>query len=256
MKKLSAIKRLILFSFLVNILFLADTTVLAQDRPGRHSNRGFWMELTEEQRDEIHIKVKEMHCDGMSKEDIEATIKSMVEGYGLQLPEDWEFRSHRYRGGFLKRFGKDLSEDQREAIREKMKEMRCADIPREEYRAEIRQMLEDYGLDIPEDWDSRERVGKGKRLRGLRVIRDQLTEEQRTSLRERVRTMREDGAKREEIRDTVKQMLDDYGVQLPEDGGKLGRGFFEKLMKDLTPEQRDAVKAKIREMREDRKSVV
>ncbi|MEF8874861.1 MAG: hypothetical protein V5A88_09380 [Candidatus Thermoplasmatota archaeon] len=64
-----------------------------------------------------------------------------------------------------------------------------------------------------------------------------LTEEQKEEIIDKVKSMREDGADRDEIRDTVIEMLEDYGVDVPEDMGegdrekhrrRRGRGDCEK----------------------------
>ncbi|MBS3817653.1 MAG: hypothetical protein KGY76_08840 [Candidatus Thermoplasmatota archaeon] len=52
-----------------------------------------------------------------------------------------------------------------------------------------------------------------------------LTEEQKEEIIDKVKSMREDGADRDEIRDTVIEMLEDYGVDVPED---MGEGSGEK----------------------------
>ena len=101
----------------------------------------FMADLTDEQREALHVKMSEMRSEGATREEIRSAMGEILEGYGVELPEHWgEGRSPR---GF---FGK-LTGEQREAVREKMREMRGAGASREEVRAAVRQMLEQYGIE-------------------------------------------------------------------------------------------------------------
>jgi hypothetical protein len=77
---------------------------------------------------------------------------------------------------------------------------------------EISQIFQEYGIEVP-----------GKESRRSRPRAD-LTDEQRTAIRERVGEMRRTDATREEIRTAVMEMLKEYGVQIPDRGFRLPRG--------------------------------
>jgi uncharacterized protein YpuA (DUF1002 family) len=110
-----------------------------------------------------------------------------------------------------------LTDEQREAIHEKVAEMREAGATREEIRTAVAEMLEEYGIEVPEEWFSR----KGN---GYYLCAD-LTDEQRAAIRAKVAEMKEAGATREEIRTAVAEMLKEYGIEVPEDWvNRPGRG--------------------------------
>lgn len=114
-----------------------------------------------------------------------------------------------------------LTEDQLTALHGKVTEMREAGATREEIHAVRREMLEGYGIELPENFG--QRGGDGLNLR------ESLTEDQLTGLHGKVTEMREAGATREEIHAVRRTMLEGFGIELPEDFGQrggLGRGGF------------------------------
>jgi DNA-binding transcriptional MerR regulator len=114
-------------------------------RGGRCERRGpVGSMLTEEQRAEIRAMVTEMRDAGASPEDIHAAVRSKMEGYGIEVPED--FGKHRPRH----RIFSQLTEEQRETIHAKLREMREAGASREEIHAAVREMLKSFGIDLPE----------------------------------------------------------------------------------------------------------
>ena len=159
--------------------------------------------LTEEQHTALHEKVTEMREAGATREEIRETRRAMLEEYGVEVPETWD--QHR---GYGLNLHDSLTDEQRTALHEKVTEMREAGATREEIRETRREMLEEYGVELPENWG--ERRGYGLNLH------DSLTEEQRTALHEKVTEMREAGATREEIRAARREMLEKYGIEVPE----------------------------------------
>jgi DNA-binding transcriptional regulator YhcF (GntR family) len=148
----------------------------------------------------------------------------MMEGWGIDLPEHPAREggecdgAHRHHPPFLDQ----LSEDQREALRTMVEEMREADASHEEIRSAVHEMLEGWGIEIPE--------GRGKRgeQRGrMKEVFEQLTEEQRKAIHDKVVEMREADATREEIRAAVREMLESFGIELPE--GAEGEAALEVL---------------------------
>ncbi|MCK4417978.1 MAG: T9SS type A sorting domain-containing protein, partial [Candidatus Latescibacteria bacterium] len=133
-----------------------------EDWPGPHGRRGFgpgpggfFEDLTKEQRESIHEKIKEMRDQDATREEIHTAVAEMLKGYGIEVPEDWP--GPHGRGGFGPGpggFFEDLTKEQREAIHEKIKEMRDQSATREEIRAAIDQMLEGFGIGLSEDSES------------------------------------------------------------------------------------------------------
>ena len=109
----------------------------------------------------------------------------------------------------------DLTEDQRAGIRDLVTGMRENDATREEIRTAMGAKLAEFGVELPEKSAERPRRGR----RGFRGLCADLTEEQRTTIRQTVQEMREDGVSREEIRAAARELLEGYGVELPESPG-------------------------------------
>jgi TRAP-type C4-dicarboxylate transport system substrate-binding protein len=173
-----------------------------------HNRGGFWKDLTEEQREAIHEKIKEMREEDATREEIRIAVAEMLEGYGIEVPENWPgpFGPGHGRGGFWK----DLTEEQREAVQERIKELREEGATREEIHTAVAEMLKGYGIELPEK--------RGEGHRGdLRQLLSGLTDEQRQAVREKIREMRRQGSTREEIRAAVAEMLEGFGIELPKD---------------------------------------
>jgi DNA-binding transcriptional regulator YhcF (GntR family) len=200
---------IVIFVFLVLLVASPWNEVLGQ-RFGGHEGKGFWADMTQDQRGDVQDMIKEMKDQGATREEIRAAVVEMLEGYGIEVPEDWPgpFGPGHGRGGFWK----DLTKEQREAVREMIKEMRDQSATREEIRAAVVEMLEGYGIEVPEDWPGPFGFGPGPGG----FWRD-LTDEQRQAVREMIREMRSQGATREEIHAAVAEMLEGYGIEQPKD---------------------------------------
>ena len=56
-------------------------------RPFRHGPWDFWGQLTDDQRKQVHEKIKELRDQGASHEEIHAAIQEMLKEFGIQPPE-------------------------------------------------------------------------------------------------------------------------------------------------------------------------
>ena len=102
--------------------------------------------LTEEQQTALHDKVTEMREAGATREEIQKARRGMLEGYGVELPENW---GKRY--GYGLDLHDSLTEEQQTALHEKVTEMKEAGAEREEIRKAVDTMLEEYGVERPEE---------------------------------------------------------------------------------------------------------
>jgi hypothetical protein len=181
---------------------------------GRGAGRGgLFGQLSEDQREAIHAKVGEMKDAGASREEIRDAVHEMLESWGIEVPEHpGRGRGEESRGERRHHppFSDQLSEDQREAIHAMVKEMRGAGSSREEIRIAVRAMLTGWGVEVPE------RQGRGEHRGHRGEIFKQLTEEQRKAVHDRVREMRDADATPEEIHAAVREMLEGFGIELPE----------------------------------------
>jgi hypothetical protein len=205
--------------------------------------------LTEEQQKEVKTKLKDLWESGASREEIGETVKQLFEEYGVDLPERSQGfhgkRGPRHDRGFMK-FTDQLSEDQENAIKEKVETLREEDASPEEIHAEVTKMLKEYGIEGPNDFGDFHGQREHRPGRGLMHLSDELSNKQRATIREKIKSLHEQGASREEIHTEIGTMLKEYGVNLPDDFDKL-----REKMENLNEEQRKAVRVKIREMRKD-----
>ncbi len=253
MKRFSSIVGIMALVLFVSVLVGTSDPVLAWGYGCGHHGKGFWTNLTEEQREAVQEKKEEMRSQGATREEIRAAVAELLEGYSVELPENWD----RWHGpkGFGHRHGgfwRNLTDEQRQALREKKEELRSQSATHEEIRAAVAEMLEGYGVELPEDWPGPH--GRGGFGPGPGGFFEDLTKEQREAVHEKIKEMRDQGATRAEVHTAVAEMLKGYGIEVPEDWpGPHGRGGFGPgpggFWEDLTKEQREAVREKIREMR-------
>ncbi|MGB2768309.1 MAG: FlgD immunoglobulin-like domain containing protein [Candidatus Zixiibacteriota bacterium] len=247
MKRFSMIAGIITLVLFVSVLVGVSDVVSAQGQRGDHHGKGFWANLTEEQREAVRVKTKEMRSQDATREEIRTAVAELLQGYGIELPEKCRLLGgseglRHNRGGFMA----NLTDEQRGALREKVKDMRSQGATREEIRAAKAEMLKGCGIELPDNRGERRGFGHG---RGGFVA--DLTDEQRQALREKIKEMQSQDATREEIRAAKAEMLKGYGIELPDNRGERrgfghGRGGFGA---DLTDEQRQTLREKVREMR-------
>jgi Spy/CpxP family protein refolding chaperone len=114
---------------------------------------GFWGDLTKEQRQAIQAKTKEMRSQNATHDEIHTAVSEMLKGYGIDVPEDWPGPPPK-RGDFgpgPRGFWKNLTEEQRVVVKNKIEEMREQGATREEIRAAVDEMIQGYGIKSPEN---------------------------------------------------------------------------------------------------------
>ena len=161
------IRKITLTAILLLVVAMVSASV-ADAKGGRHALRGMaagiCTTLTDEQRTAIHEKVTEMREAGATREEIRASVAEMLKEYGIEVPDEWF--SRKGNGYYL---CADLTDEQRAAIREKVAEMRETGATREEIRTTVAEMLEEYGVTVPEGWINRQGRGKHGMRRGLNL---------------------------------------------------------------------------------------
>jgi DNA-binding transcriptional regulator YhcF (GntR family) len=248
MRKVSIIAGIMVLVFCVGVLVGTSEAVSAQDHGCGHNGKGFWTNLTDEQRQAVQEKIEEMKSQDATREEIHSAVAEMLKGYGIEVPEDWHGPI-----GFgpgKARFQANLTEEQREAVRDKIKEMRSRNASREEIHTAVTEMLKSYGIEMPENWEGPH--GRGDFGPGPVGFFKDLTKEQREAVRAKTKEMRDQNASPEEIHAAVAEMLKGYGIEVPEDWhGPIGFGHGRGgLGANLTDEQRQAIQEKIKGMRD------
>ena len=166
--------------------------------------RGVRAQLTDDQRAAVQAKVQELKEAGDPPEAIRAAVRTMLkEEYGIEVPERHGPRLRHGGGPFAQ-----LTEDQRAAVQAKVQELKANGASHEDIRTAVGEMLQGYGIQPPEQRGPR--PGLGWKLRA------QLTEDQRTQIREMVQGMRASGASREDIHTAIRGKLREFGIQVPE----------------------------------------
>jgi DNA-binding transcriptional MerR regulator len=244
MKKLITLGCILLTAIFV-ITILNPNALIAVEHMKKGSRCKYMDQLTEEQRETIRNTICNLRSSGTSPEDIRKKVQEMFKEYGIDLPDETNIfpgkRRHRP-GRLMGKHFKNLSEEQRSALKEKVNQLREQGASCEEIHTEVQNMLKKYGIEVPADCF--QKMGKrGGFLHGFPGI--DLSKEQRMAIKEKVRSLRDNGADREEIHAAVREMLEGYGIEVPDKFDRHGRKW-----KGLTDEQRQAVRIKIREMRE------
>jgi hypothetical protein len=288
MKRLLTIVGVISFLLILGVLSGAISPVWAQGCGNGHEGKGFWSNLTDQQREAVKQKVEQMREQGASPEETHTAVAEMLKSYGVEAPDDWrglgrvghpwgdfdadltdqqkqavqkEIEEMKGRGASplemrlavdetLESFGipprgpmAQLTDEQRSAVRQQMKLLFARDADEQEIREQMTKMLKEYGVEMPQ-----------KTLHPEGGFGAGLTDQQRQAIREKEKELRSQGASREEVRAKVGEMLKAYGVQMPKEGlewhhppdfGPWGGCFGA----ELTDEQRTAIHEKTREMK-------
>ena len=162
----------------------------------------FRSQMTVEQKEEMQMLIKSMRDLGADRKAIHDAVRDRFVEWGVDVPK---------RPG---RFGDQLTEEQRDALHSMIQEMRDQGDEQEAIHNAVKEKLEGWGVDLPDDWEGR---GGMFRFGGKRFgFDDRLTEDQRRALREKITQLKEQGASRQEVHDTVGQLFDEWGIEIPE----------------------------------------
>jgi len=233
---------LILFAFMIMDPW---DDILGQHLRGS-DGKGFLSGLTEEQRETVQGKVKEMRTQGATREEVGTAVREILKGYGVEPPENSGGLNGPTRFGYNGLYSK-LTDEQRETVLGKIKEMRSQGATRKEILLAEAELLKGCGVELPENCPLP--GGPKARQRDRGGFLDNLTEEQEKAVRDKIKEMRSQNASHEEIRAAVGKLFEGYGIKLPEHQGEGPRGDFRGLLSGLTEEQRETVQEKMKEMR-------
>ncbi|MBN1543662.1 T9SS type A sorting domain-containing protein [candidate division KSB1 bacterium] len=177
---------------------LASWGIERPEHPGRGNRMPFMAQLTEGQRAELRDLVSSLRADGATPEEIHAAVEELFAGWGIERPE-------MPRHGGRMPFMAQLSEEQRTEVRDLVASLRAENATPEEIRAAVDELLASWGIERPEH------PGRGGRM----PFMAQLSEEQRTEVRDLVASLRAENATPEEIRAAVDELLSSWGIERP-----------------------------------------
>ena len=164
-------------------------------------------DLSRGEKRQIAITVQYFRMQGASREEIRDEIKNLLIEFGVDLPDIPEMEKEQIKAeiiSLLEGYGfvfVELTEEQKDEIKNTAREMFRDGASREEIRDEVKNVLERYGFDIPELTEEQ----KNETREGIRTILldhdielPDLTEGQQEQIRN----------KREEIREIRWELLD------------------------------------------------
>jgi hypothetical protein len=163
--------------------------------------------LTDEQRQQIYDTVVKMRETGATPDEIKAAVTELMKGFGVVVPDNWGEQ----RGSGL---CAKLTDEQRQQIYETVAKMRETGATPDEIKAAVTELLKGFGVVVPDNWG--EQRGSG--------LCAKLTDEQRQQIYETVAKMKETGATRDEIKAIVKELLEGFGIDVPDNWGERQKG--------------------------------
>lgn len=199
--------------------------------------------LTEEQRQQVQAKVKELKAANAKPEEIKAAVATLLKGFGVTVDAGKNKGAGKGAGkGEGHGFMGQLTPDQRTQLLAKMTAMKAANATPEETRAAVVAMLKDWGVEAPQG----QRAGQGQGREWMA----KLTAEQRDQVQAKLKELRAAGKTREEIKTAVAEMLKGWGVEVGAGRGQGQGGPLKPIMEKLTPDQRQQAQAKVKELRD------
>ena len=127
---------------------------------------------------------------------------ALLVGPGLSMAEHPGFHGHPWE--------QQLTEEQRAEVHALVDEMRANGAGPKEVHEAVHELLQGWGIDVPEG--GCHRPGH----HGPQPFMEELTEEQRTQVHTLASGMRESGARPKEIHEAVRELLQEWGIEVPE----------------------------------------
>ena len=103
--------------------------------PPQKFEKGFWLKLNDEQKEELRAEIKKLKSKGATRKEIKALIKKYLEKWGITIEKKFE------KGFWLK-----LNDEQKEELLAEIKELKNDGATRAEIRAKINEYLEKWGI--------------------------------------------------------------------------------------------------------------
>lgn len=111
-----------------------DGITLAKFSPAQHE-QGFWKRLTKEQKKILREAIKEMKDQGATRKEMREMIKQYLEEWGIKP-----------RKKKRKAFWEKLTKEQRQELRQAIRELKKQGATKQEIRDLIKQYLEKWGI--------------------------------------------------------------------------------------------------------------
>ncbi|MBN2279951.1 MAG: T9SS type A sorting domain-containing protein [Candidatus Marinimicrobia bacterium] len=195
--------------------------------------------LTEEQMQEVKDMIREMHQSGASRLEIHTAVMDLLEFWGIDYSDVNENHLPRT-------IWKQLTDEQKETLKNTMKSMQENGATEEEIREVVNGLLDEWGIDLSEF-----RQNYWRRILHHRLM-DQLTDEQQEEIKALVEEMRANDAAKEEIFAAVKELLESWGIDVSDTWGeRKNERLPREILEQLTEAQRTELIELIQKMRDD-----
>jgi len=217
--KLFCLIWIFLLSFAMTVIFAQQAAPPAEPNTGKGlaARFGINVPLTAEQRQRLQAKIKELRQAGAKPEEIRAAVQEMLKGWGIELPAGQaKGEGGKPNRGLGLRLGANmpLTAEQRQQLQAKIKELRQAGAKPEEIRTAVQEMLKGWGIELPAV-KARQEKGKTQDAgRLLKLLFEDLTDEQRQQIFDKIEDMKKAGATPQEIRRAIMDMIQGFiGLQ-------------------------------------------
>ncbi len=171
-------------------------------------------QLTDAQRQQLCETIQQLREQGATPEEIHDAVAALFAEWGVEMPANFAGHKGR-RGRSFMRGGHgpcraQLTEEQRETLRTTVQNLRDQGATRREIHDAVASLFAEWGVEMPEHY-------RGCHGKKGRPRMQNLTEEQRRTIRDMAREMRQAGATREEIHDAVQKQLREWGFDSGDD---------------------------------------
>jgi len=159
-----------------------------------------WMaNLTDTQRAALKQKIQELKAASASPQEIHSAIDEMLQEWGIQVPQCSGDRPDPPWMG-------NLTEQQREALKQKIEEMKAVNASPQEIRNAVDDMMQEWGIQVPQPPSDHHAP----------PWMTNLTDTQRAALEQKIEELKAVGKTPQEIHSAVDEMLQQWGIQVPQ----------------------------------------
>jgi hypothetical protein len=134
------------------VLLILSTTLTASALSPRHGRPLLGPEirsqLTDTQFEMICEEMRQMRHKGATRAETQAAVKAKLISFGVEVPDNWPPEHGKRQGPHMQRLLSQLSDDQRQAVENKIEAMHQSNATRREIRVEVHKMLEEYGVQL------------------------------------------------------------------------------------------------------------
>ncbi len=163
---------------------------------------------TAEQRIELYAKHDEMWKSGATHEEMRTAAYALLTSWGIELPDTTACPGI---GIHRENHEDELMQEQRVAVRAKIKEMRIAGKSRKEIHDAVAEILKGFGVELP----GKPEYSRSGRGHGRMGQKPQLTDGQRAALYAKQQELLATGATHTELRQARLTMLQEWGFSRP-----------------------------------------